>query len=182
MKPLSAIRRYFQDTDGDAQARNTIAAVVLSNMPFYPLYAAWIVGSGAWPTLLSFFAMPLFAIVPGLNRRGAAAGQWGLVIAGLLDTGLCAAGLGAGTGVEAFFGPIALLPAVLYRNAPASRRVAMAVAVGLVFGLGQLMDRPPMFAPADLRSLTILHLISAGTLCGLILILRWRIHKSASSD
>lgn len=181
MKPLSAIRRYFEDADSDAQARNTIAAVVLSNMPFYPLYAAWIVGSAAWPTLLSFLAMPLFAIVPRLNRLGATAGQWGLVIAGLLDTGLCAAGLGAGTGVEAFYGPIALLPAVLYRNSPAGRRVAMAAAVVAVFGLGWLIDRPPMFAPADLRSLTILHLISAGALCVLILILRWRIHKSPSS-
>lgn len=182
MNRLSAIRRYFKDADRDAQARNTIAAVVLSNMPFYPLYVAWIVGSGAWPTLLSFLTTPLFAIVPRLNRIGVAAGQWGLVVAGVLDTALCAAGLGSGTGVEAFYGPVALLPVVLYRTAPPGHRVAMIVAVAAAFALGLMIDRPQAFAPPELRSLTILHAISASTLCLLILILRWKIHKSASSN
>ena len=179
---LSAIRTYFRDGDPVAQARNTIAAVVLANIPFYPLYAVWLVGGRAWPTLLTFLSAPLFALVPALNRRSKAAGQWSLLVAGLVDTGLATVGLGGGAGLEAFLAPIALLPLVLYRDAPALGRILMLVPVAVVFVAGRMAPGFETFTPSELRDLTWLHFISAAMLCGLIFILWWKIQFPASSD
>ena len=179
---LSAIRTSFRAGDPVAQARNTIAAVVLANIPFYPLYAVWLVGGRTWPTLLTFLSAPLFALVPALNRRSKAAGQWGLLVAGLVDTGIATIGLGGGAGLEAFLAPIALLPLLLYRDAPRGRRALMLVPVAAVLAVGRIAPGFETFTSAKLRDLTWLHLVSAGMLCGLILILWWKIQFRASSD
>lgn len=182
MNGLSAIRTYFRDGDPVARARNTIAAVVLANIPFYPLYAVWIVGARAWPTLLTFLSAPLFALVPLLNRRSEAAGQWGLLVAGLVDTGLATVGLGGGAGLEAFLAPIALLPLLLFTDAPLRQRVLVLILVAAAFVAGRMAPGFESFTPSALRDLTWLHFVSAAMLCGLILILRWKIQSSASSD
>ena len=43
---------------------NTVALVIVSNQPFYPLYLYWAVSPVISPAFLTFLSTPLFALVP----------------------------------------------------------------------------------------------------------------------
>jgi hypothetical protein len=171
---------FFDAPDADGKARNTIAAIVVGNIPFYPFYLALIVGWRAWPSLFAVLTLPLFALVPLVGRRSAALGQWMLLSASILDTGLCAIGLGVASGVAFYFAPIALLPIVLYRDASITIRAAMVGAVALtaivtwIAGAGLQTYSTP-----ELKSMVTLHTVSVLLLTCVILVLRWRLPPRA---
>lgn len=173
---LASLLAYFRGQTAEAAAWNTIAATVIGNIPFYPLYVAAIVGGRAWPSLLALLSLPFFIAVPPLGRRGARAGRICLLAAGLVDTALCTFGLGPTSGVELFYLPIALLPLILYRDETIAARALMLAAVALTFGAGRTLGSAlARFTSAETHSMTILHVVSVGALSILILVSRWRL-------
>ena len=99
-----------------AKVAATVALVVASNQPFYPLYLHAIVGKQAWPAWLTLLTTPLFLAVPAVARRHPLAGRAMLPIVGIVNTVFCVKLIGLATAVELFLLPCILLAAILFRT------------------------------------------------------------------
>ncbi|CAD5260573.1 conserved membrane hypothetical protein [Bosea sp. 62] len=95
---------------------NTVALVIVSNQPFYPLYLYWAVSPVISPSLLTFLSTPLFALVPSAMRRNSRLGRCLLLCAGIGNTLLCRFAFGSTSGVEVFLFPCLMLSALLFRR------------------------------------------------------------------
>jgi len=127
---IATIRAYAAHDDPLAAAGNTIALIVASNQPFYPLYIWWIVSDSIWPSFFTFLSTPFFLLVPAVARRSSRAGRALLPLTGILNTALSAKLFGEASGVELFLLPCIMIAAVLFRQ---SERVIMFAIVGLAF-------------------------------------------------
>ena len=113
---LAAIGSYAAHSEPRASVANTVALVIVSNQPFYPLYLYWAVSPVISPSFLTFFSTPLFALVPAAMRRSSRLGRSMLLCAGIGNTLLCRFVFGASSGVEAFLLPCLMLAILLFRN------------------------------------------------------------------
>ena len=110
---IAAIGAYAAHPDPRAAIANTIALVIVSNQPFYPLYLYWAVSPTISPSYVTFLSTPFFAAVPAAMRRSPLLGRSLLLMAGIGNTLLCRVAFGPGSGVEVFLFPclvLALLP------------------------------------------------------------------------
>ncbi len=122
---IAAIRAYAANEDPLAAAGNSIALVVASNQPFYPLYISWAVGGDIWPSFYTFLSTPFFLAVPAVTRRSSLAGRALLPLAGIGNTILSAKLFGEASGVELFLGPCIVIAALLFRQS--ERYVALII-------------------------------------------------------
>ncbi len=122
------MRAYTAHEDPLVAAGNTIALIVVSNQPFYPLTIWWIVSDSIWPSFFTFLSTPFFLLVPAVARRSSRAGRALLPLTGILNTTLCAKLFGEASGVEVFLLPCIMIAAVLFR--PGERIIMLAI-VGL---------------------------------------------------
>lgn len=166
---IDRFRDYADHPDPITLVGNKVALVVASNLPFYPLYLHWIVGTSAWPAWFALLTVPGFVAVPALARRHSLAGRALLPVVGVLNTVLCAKVLGVKTGVELFFLPCVLLSAILFR--PGERIVALltlafAFASYLVFDahLGAPLQ---IYSDANYGSMISLNALSVASLVAL---------------
>jgi hypothetical protein len=167
---LDRVRRYTDHPDPLAKIANTVALVVASNQPFYPLYLYAIVSKQAWPAWLTLLTTPLFLAVPALARRHSLAGRAMLPIVGVLNTVLCIKLIGLSTAVELFLLPCILLAAILFRT---TERIAMIPVLLMPFAAYFLIDGrlgPPLqnFDAASYPSIIALHAVSVASLTALI--------------
>jgi hypothetical protein len=160
-------RNYVAHRDPLAAAGNVVAAFILSNQPFYPLYLWLLIGDRFWPSLLTLFSSPFYAVVPFLMRRNAAAGKWLLVIASLGNTLVSIKALGAESGLELFFFPCAVLGALLFAEGERrSRWVAVLLPFALYLMLRGRYGAPlETFSGAEYGTLLTLHAVSAAAIC-----------------
>ncbi len=170
MKLWRWLSAYADNPDPVAAAGNTVALVVVSNQPFYPLYIYWLVGDGVTTSFWTFLSTPFFAAVPALARRHALAGRALLPLAGIGNTVLCAKLFGVASGVELFLAPCVVLAGLLFR--PRERLVGLALAgVGIAAFL-VLHDRygAPLhlYTPAQYETLLRLNATSVLTLSAFI--------------
>lgn len=165
-----AIAAYAHNDDPLAATANTVALLVASSQPFYPLYVYWSVGPVIWPTFFTFLSTPLFLAVPALNRANTTAGRALLPLAGIANTVLSTAAFGVGAGTEIFLIPCALLAALLFRpdeRLPAVGLVGLAVAVFLM--LHTRYGAPlHTYSPEEYRNFLSLNAMSAGLLTAII--------------
>ena len=132
---VAAISAYAAHPDPRAAIANTIALVIVSNQPFYPLYLHWAVAPVVTPSYVTFLSTPLFAAVPGVVRRNSLLGRALLLVAGIGNTLLCRVAFGAGSGVEVFLFPCLVLALMLFRRSErafALGFIALAVAAYLL--------------------------------------------------
>jgi hypothetical protein len=115
-RAIAAIRAYGAHPDPRAAIANTVALVIVSNQPFYPLYLHWAVAPVVTPSYVTFLSTPLFAAVPAVMRRNSRLGRALLLVAGIGNTLLCRAAFGAGSGVEVFLFPCLMLALMLFRR------------------------------------------------------------------
>ncbi|RYE29444.1 MAG: hypothetical protein EOP23_21445, partial [Hyphomicrobiales bacterium] len=115
-RAAAAISAYTAHPDPRAAIANTVALVIVSNQPFYPLYLYWAVSPVVTPSYLTFLSTPLFAAVPVVMRRNPVLGRTLLIVAGIGNTLLCRAAFGAGSGVEVFLFPCLMLALMLFRR------------------------------------------------------------------
>jgi len=130
MSALARLKAYAAHGDPLVAASNTIALLIASNQPFYPLYIWWLAGEeAARIALLTWFSTPLFCAVPAVARLDARAGRALVVIAGAANTFICAKAFGPQSAVELFLAPCAMVAALAFRRSEAG-------VAGLLLGAG----------------------------------------------
>jgi hypothetical protein len=167
---MERVRRYTDNPDPMAKVAGTLALVVASNQPFYPLYLYAIVGKQAWPACLTLLTTPLFLAVPAVARRYSLAGRAMLPIVGAVNTVLCVKLIGLDTAVELFLLPCILLAAILFR---ANERMTMIPVLLVPFAAYFLFDSrlsAPLqtFDAGSYASIVALHAVSVASLTALI--------------
>lgn len=170
---LAAIRGHAGHSDPRAALANTVALVVASNQPFYPLYLYWAVSPTIWPALVSFLSTPLFVSVPALARRSTLAARSVLMLAGLANTLLCRVVLGSRSGVEAFLFPCLILAFVLFRKSERGVALAFAAAAFLIYLMPDTCLPSPahLYTDREYFAFQRLNFISAASLTALIALL-----------
>jgi hypothetical protein len=109
------LRAYCDHPDPRVAASNTIAVVVASNGPLYPVYVWLLVGHAFWPSLLTLLSTPFFALVPAVARRASLAGRAMLPLVGIANTLVCIKALGEPSEVALFLLPCIAIPAMTMR-------------------------------------------------------------------
>ena len=174
---MARLQAYTDNPDPLAKIAGTIALVIASNQPFYPLYLHWIVGTAAWPAWLSLLTMPLFLAVPPLAKRNSLTGRALMVVAGTTNTVLCVKLVGLQTGVELFLIPCVLLGAILFR--PSERYLTLPVLalpfIAYLFLDSRLGAPLQIYSDANYISIVALHAVSVASLTALMGIMFARI-------
>jgi hypothetical protein len=119
------IAAYMANPDPRVASCNTIALLVASNQPFYPLYVYFAVSEHIAPTLLTFLSTPFFLAIPAISRRSPIFGRALLPLTGLANVVVSAKAFGAASGVAMFIVPCALISAAFFR--PSERVFALAL-------------------------------------------------------
>ena len=167
---IERVRQYTDNHDPMAKVANTVAMIVASNQPFYPLYVYAIVGKLAWPAWFTLLTTPLFLAVPAVAKRHPLAGRAMLPIVGVLNTVLCVKLIGLNTAVELFLLPCVLLAAILFRS---NERLTMIPVLLVPFAAylfvdGGLGGPLQIFDTESYRSIVALHAMSVASLTALI--------------
>ena len=106
---------FLANDDPLAAIANTGAFLVWSNQPFYPLYVWFLVGSEAWPSLLTWLSTPFFFAVAIVGRTHPLASRILFVVAGVLNTLLSVKAFGTATSVGWFLLPCFVIAATFFR-------------------------------------------------------------------
>ncbi len=167
---MARVRAYTDNPDPLAKIAGTIALVIASNQPFYPLYLHAVVGTAAWPAWLTLLTMPLFLAVSPLAKRNALAGRILMVVAGVTNTVLCVKLVGLKSGVELFLIPCVLLGAILFRP---SERIMTLPVLALPFLVYLFVDSRlgvplEIYSETDYTSIVALHAVSVASLTALM--------------
>lgn len=167
---VAALAGYAAHPDPRAVLANTIALVIVSNQPFYPLYIYGAVSPVVAPAFLTFLSTPFFAAVPMVMRRSPLAGRCLMLAAGIGNTVLCRHAFGPGSGVEAFLFPCLILALLLFRRSERIFALAFAALVYLAYLLPALsLGAPPhLYLPDEYAALQRLNFLSALSLTALI--------------
>ena len=164
------VAAYAAHPDRMAAACNRIALLVASSQPTYPLYLWWLVGGPWWLACWTFLSTPVFCLVPWAARRNPAFGPAVLVLAGFGNGLIAAKALGAGSGVELFLVPEALIALLALRRSPWLKRALLAGAI-ITFWLGRhLGPALGLFTPEQTAQMA---RINAGSAVVLTLVVLW---------
>ena len=128
MRAGAIVSGVLRSDDRLLAASNTLAAVIVGNQPFYPLYVWWIVGDDGYTSLITFLSTPFFAAVPFVGRVRSVWGRALLPLTGLFNTFVCAKAFGEASGVELFIAPCLLIAVLSFRS---FERIWAAVIVGI---------------------------------------------------
>ena len=143
------------------QAANSVALLVGSSQPFYPLGVVWIIGEPGWASSVAWATTPVFLAVPFVGHVSAVLGRLLLVLAGTLVTLLVVLRLGPECWVELYHVPVLLAAALLFRvGEEGPRRLALALPIA-AFAIGRLGAGPDV---AEAGRLWLLHLGGASGL------------------
>lgn len=169
---IAAIRAYAAHPDPRAAIANTVALVIVSNQPVYPLYLYWTVSPVIAPSNVTLLSTPFFAAVPAVMRRSAVLGRSLLLTAGIGNTLLCRAAFGPDSGVEAFLFPCLMLALMLFRRAECLFALGFATLVFAAYLLPPTLLGAPLhlYEPGEYAALQHLNFLSAASL---IVLLGW---------
>lgn len=167
------LRRYAHHDDTRTAVANTVAMLVASNQPFYPLYLYWAVSPTIWPAFATFLTTPLFLAVPALARRASLLGRMGMLVAGIGNTLLCRVMFGAASGVDAFLMPCIMLSILLF--ARRERWIGFAFAA-VCYGIYLVPDAwlgapVHLYAPDEITAFQRLNFLSAASLTAVIAVM-----------
>ena len=159
------------------QAANAVALLVGSSQPFYPLGIVWIIGEPGWASWVAWATTPVFLAVPFVGHVSAVLGRLLLAFAGTLVTLLVVLRLGPGCWVEAYYIPVLLVAALLFRAEEAGpRKLAFALPLA-AFVIGRLAAGPDV---AEAGRLWLLHMGGALGLSAYVLFV-YRQARSSSA-
>lgn len=166
----TAIGAYAAHPDPRAAIANTVALVIVSNQPFYPLYLYWAVSPIVTPSYVTFLSTPFFAAVPVVMRRSVILGRSLLLVAGIGNTLLCRAVFGPGSGVEVFLFPCLMLAMMLFRRTERLFALGFAALACSAYLLPVAILAAPihLYGPDEYAALQRLNFLSAASLTALI--------------
>lgn len=149
-----------------AATAGTLALIVASSQPTYPLYVWLATGGGARPAAVVLLAVPAFLAVPWLARRASLAGRALLPLAGIANTVAAGWALGREAGLDLLLVACAAIAAGLLR---AEERWVLAGIAGAAIAGWFAIEACPgtLFDPAGYAALRRLNAVSAIALCGL---------------
>jgi hypothetical protein len=130
---------YAANPDPRVASSNTIAMLVASSQPLYPLYVYFSVSRHIAPTLMTFLSTPFFLAIPAISRRSPVFGRALLPLTGLANVVVSAKAFGAASGVAMFIVPCALIAAAFFR--PSERVFAFAL-LALALAISLAIDSP----------------------------------------
>jgi hypothetical protein len=160
------IAAYAANPDPRVAGCNTIALLVASNQPFYPVYVYFAVSRQIAPTLLTFLSTPFFLAIPAISRRSPLFGRALLPLTGLANVLVSAKAFGSASGVAMFIVPCALIAAAFFR--PSERIFAVAlIAMALATFLGidsHSSDPVHVYSPTEYSAFVRLNALSASAL------------------
>lgn len=171
MSWMQRVRAYAAHEDPLTAASNTIALLIASNQPFYPLYVWYLIGGdAAVASLWTWLSTPFFLAVPFLARRNSLAGRALMVIAGAGNTFMCAKIFGAASAVELFLAPCAMLAALSFRKREYAATLTLLGGGFALFALLQGRYGAPLMdlTEAQIRSFVALHVYSVAALVAFI--------------
>ncbi len=175
--PAKGLKRLFAAFSAHVAHRgpreaiaNTVALVIVSNQPFYPLYLYWAVSPVISPSFLTFLSTPLFALVPSAMRRNSRLGRCLLLCAGIGNTLVCRFAFGSASGVEVFLFPCLMLSALLFRRDERIYAIGfMALSFGAyLFPVDAISAPLHLYQPPEYGALQRLNFLSAASLTALI--------------
>jgi hypothetical protein len=163
--------RFAAHADKLTEASNTIALVLASNTPFYPLYLYFILGRAGLPWL--FFAsasFPFFFLTLWIARRNSVCGRAWLSLVATLNSVYVTWLLGEASGTALFLIPCISLAVLSFRR---SEKLPMAICTGLPFVLfyflqGHFPPPPARYAAANYHSLLILNEFSVASISAVL--------------
>ena len=167
---------YSAHPDPAVAACNRIALLVASSQPTYPLYLWWLVGGPWWLACWTFLSTPVFCLVPWAARRNPLAGPALLVLAGFGNGLIAAKALGAGSGVELFLVPEALIAVLALGRSPWLVRALVAGAV-VTFWLGRNLG--PALGQFSAAQTDAMWHVNAGSAGVLTLVVLWSLGQLA---
>ena len=167
---MRALGAYAAHPDPHARLANTVAMVIVSNQPFYPLYLYWAVSPEYGPALPTFLSTPFFAAVPAVMRRSTRLGRCLLLFAGIGNTVLCRFAFGPGSGVEVFLLPCILLALLLFRSGERVYGLGFAALAYAAYLVPATLPGLPLhvYEPDEYAALQRLNFLSAASLTALI--------------
>ena len=167
---IAAIGAYAAHPDPRAAIANTIALVIVSNQPFYPLYLYWAVSPTISPSYVTFLSTPFFAAVPAAMLRSPLLGRSLLLMAGIGNTLLCRVAFGPGSGVEVFLFPCLVLALLLFRRSERAFALGFAALAFVAYLLPAEMLGAPLhlYEQGEYAALQRLNFLSAASLTALI--------------
>lgn len=113
---VARLRSYAHHDDPQTAACNSIALLVASSQPLYPLYVHWLVGGDWQVACLTWLSTPFFVAVPWLARRSSLAGRALLPLAGIANGILATKAFGETSGVELFLLPCLMIAGMAFRR------------------------------------------------------------------
>jgi hypothetical protein len=165
MSPIASIRTYAANDDPLVAACNTIALLVASNQPFYPLYIYGTVSHAISVSFFTFLSTPFFLLVPWLARRHSIAGRALLPLAGLANTALSTKLFGAASGVELFLIPCMMIATLAFRREERFIAFGIAAITALLFIFRDSYGPPiHLFSQEEYTHFVSLNAFSIGTL------------------
>lgn len=166
----AALSAYAAHPDPRSAVANTVALVIVSNQPFYPLYVYWAASPVIAPSYLTFLSTPFFAAVPAAMRRSTLLGRALLLAAGIGNTLLCRAAFGSGSGVEAFLFPCLMLALMLFRRSERGFALGFTAFAFATYLLPATFLGGPLhlYEPDEYAALQRLNFLSAASLTVLI--------------
>jgi len=167
---IAAIGAYAGHPDPRAAIANTVALVIVSNQPFYPLYLYWVVSPAIAPSYVTFLSTPFFAAVPAAMRHRTLFGRSLLLVAGIGNTLLCRIAFGAASGVEVFLFPCLMLALLLFRRSERAFALGFAALAFVAYLLPAAFFGAPLhlYEPVEYAALQRLNFLSAASLTVLI--------------
>ena len=170
---------FLDNDDPLAAIANSGSFLVWSNQPFYPIYVWFLVGSEAWPSLLTWLSTPFFVSVAIVGRRHPLGSRMMFVIAGVINTMLSTKAFGTDTSVGWFLLPCFIIATTFFRSSEwkvaAALSLMTALASLLVLHLGAPLH---VYGKAHARALSHLNIWSVTVLSAYLLFVairvRWR--------
>jgi hypothetical protein len=172
-RTAAALWAYFDGSTPRSALAASVAFIVVSNQPFYPLYLYFLLGGRAWPALLTWISGPLFAAVPRVARSGEARGGALLLVAGMANTALCTVAMGPASGVELFYLPCLVLALLLFTGRDRVVAVATTLAATGVLMLAVRFAGAEGLVTVTAEEVNSLRRINAFSVAGLLTVMAW---------
>jgi hypothetical protein len=176
--------RLAAHEDKLTEASNTIALVLASNTPFYPLYLYFILGRAGMPWLFfSGASFPFFCITLWVARRSGLGGRIWLSVVASLNSVYVTWLLGEASGTALFLIPCISLAVLSFRR---RERLPMAICTALPFVLfyflqGHFPPPPALYAPKAYHSLLILNEVSVASISAVLAYVFAKAHAEAGN-
>lgn len=176
---------YFKlaaHADSLTEASNTIALVLASNTPFYPLYLYFILGRAGLPWLLFAAAsFPFFCLTLWIARRNSIAGRIWLSVAATLNSAYVTWLLGEASSTALFLIPCISLAVLSFGR---RERLPMLVCTALPFILfyflqGHFPPPPARYSASAYHSLLILNEVSVASISAILAYIFAKAHAEA---